>query len=483
MKIFLCYPSVERPAADSIRLALVAEGHEVFFDRSDLPPGGEYHARINGAIESSDLFIFLVSPESLAKGRYTLSELDIAQARWTHPAGHVLPVLVQPTPIKDLPAYLRAVTLLEPNGDVAADVARAVRQLSSSGPRTRWLIGAGMVLAVAGACAFVFVSLRESAQEIAALLAVGRTQEEAHDYAGAWNTYDQALQRVDGRPLTRWFDRKVAADVANARTDAAMRWLGDVHKPSEKKWADIVDPLLPALDAAAAVAEGPRKADILAHRGWADFLRTRDGRADLNPAVYYQRAIDLDPANAYAHAMWGHWILWSGGTLPDADGHFRQALAGGEHRSYVRRTQFSALQNRQGDESALAQLRAANDMRRAQEVLDASFRRRLFSVFDSKLRPPRDPKEFLAQVTSVVPAGDLVATYLWLFDDREFPFPDQRGAPYYLALLQEAAGDDAAAVKTLQAFRATLTPNDRSFREGADRALVRLSKAAPVRPK
>lgn len=483
MKIFLCYPAVERPAADSIRLALVAEGHDVFFDRSDLPPGGEYHARIRGSIESSDLFIFLVSPESLSKGRYTLSELDIAQARWRHPAGHVLPVLVQPTPIKDLPPYLRAVTLLEPQGDVAADVASAVRQLSSSGPRTRWLVVAGLVLVLVGAGTVVFVSLRESAKEIAGLLAAGGTQEEAHDYAGAWNTYDQTMQHIDGRPLTRWFDRKVAADVANARTDAAMRWLQDVYKPSEKKWSDVVDPLLPALEAAAAVAGGPRKADILAHRGWADFLRTRDGRADLKPDVYYQLALEVDPANAYAHAMWGHWILWSGGTLPDAESHFRQALAGGTHRAYVRRTQFSALQNRQSDESALAQLRAANEMRRAQEILDASFRRRLFSIFDHKLGPNRESREFLPQMTAAVPAVELVATYEWLFDDREFRFSDQRGASYYLALLQEASGEVAAAVKTLQAFRATLTPNDMSYREGVDRALARLSKAAPVRPK
>lgn len=106
MKIFLCYSSSECTTAESIRLALVAEGHEVFFDRSDLPAGGEYHARISLAIKASALFIFLVSPDSLTKGRYTLTELDIAQGQWEHPAGHVLPVLVQPTPSKTfLPIY------------------------------------------------------------------------------------------------------------------------------------------------------------------------------------------------------------------------------------------------------------------------------------------------------------------------------------------------------------------------------------------
>lgn len=129
MNIFLCYPSAERATADQINLALVGQGHDVFFDRDDLPAGDEYHQRISRAIEQSHVFLFLITPDSLAKGRYTLTELDIALAKWEHPAGHVLPVMVQPTPIKDVPPYLRAVTILEPKGDVAANVARAVSQL------------------------------------------------------------------------------------------------------------------------------------------------------------------------------------------------------------------------------------------------------------------------------------------------------------------------------------------------------------------
>ncbi|MCM3903139.1 MAG: toll/interleukin-1 receptor domain-containing protein [Pyrinomonadaceae bacterium] len=480
MKIFLCYSSSECTTAESIRLALVAEGHEVFFDRSDLPAGGEYHARISLAIKASALFIFLVSPDSLTKGRYTLTELDIAQGQWEHPAGHVLPVLVQPTPIKDLPAYLRAVTLLEPKGDVAADVARAVRQLSSSGPGKKLVTGMAIVLVLASVIAFLFTSTRALKNEMADQLSVGRTQEQAHDYAAAWQTYDQAVQHIASRPMIQWFDRRVLTEVTNARTDVVMQWLRDVHLPSGKKWSEVVDPLLPTLDEGIVGSEGSRRAEILAHRGWADFLRARDGRADLKPEVYYQHAIDVDPTNAYAHAMWGHWILWTRGSLNDADGHFRQALAGAEHRPYVRGMQLAALRNRQGDESDLAQVRVANEMRLAHETLDAPLRRRLHTIFYFKLRPNREPKEWLKQLASIVPAGELVATYQWLFDDKEFLLSDEPLAPYYLGLLQEAAGDKAEAVRTLQALRATLKPNDTDLRKAVDRALLRLINATPA---
>ena len=62
MRIFLSYASEDRASADAIRLALEGDGHDVFFDREDLPPGGEFHTRIRRGIEGSDLVIFLVSP-------------------------------------------------------------------------------------------------------------------------------------------------------------------------------------------------------------------------------------------------------------------------------------------------------------------------------------------------------------------------------------------------------------------------------------
>ena len=126
MKIFLSYASEQRNLADAVDLALIAQGHDVFFDRDDLPPGGDYNGRIRSAIQASDGMIFLISPQSVAQGSYALTELKLARAKWRHPLGCVLPVLAAPTPYPDIPVFLKAVTVLEPEGDLVAELAAEV---------------------------------------------------------------------------------------------------------------------------------------------------------------------------------------------------------------------------------------------------------------------------------------------------------------------------------------------------------------------
>jgi formylglycine-generating enzyme required for sulfatase activity len=152
MKIFLSYASEDRAAAAAIRLALRAQGHDVFFDRDDLPPGEEFDARIRRAIEQSDLFVFLVSPQALDRGSYTLTELSIAEKAWTHPTGRLLPVLLRATPLDAMPAVVKSVTLLEPQGNITGSVADAVYRIARQ-RRRRWLKNAAIALAVASALA------------------------------------------------------------------------------------------------------------------------------------------------------------------------------------------------------------------------------------------------------------------------------------------------------------------------------------------
>src|SRR5688500_20408375 len=94
MRLFLSYASEARASADAIRLALESDGHDVFFDREDLPPGGEFHARIRRGIEESELVIFLVSPKTLDAGSYTLTEISICEKTWPTPDGRILPALL-----------------------------------------------------------------------------------------------------------------------------------------------------------------------------------------------------------------------------------------------------------------------------------------------------------------------------------------------------------------------------------------------------
>jgi hypothetical protein len=123
MVIFLSYASEQRDIAEQIKLALVGSGHNVFFDRDSLPAGDEYHLRIRKAVEESDAFIFLISPESVAHGSYALTELKYARERWPDPRGAVLPVMIERTEYGHIPAYLKAISVLEPEGSAAAEVA------------------------------------------------------------------------------------------------------------------------------------------------------------------------------------------------------------------------------------------------------------------------------------------------------------------------------------------------------------------------
>ena len=75
--IFLSYPSSLGETAERIELALKGEGYAVFRDRSALPPGESFDARIRAAVEESDLFVFLITPQSVSPGHYTLTELSL----------------------------------------------------------------------------------------------------------------------------------------------------------------------------------------------------------------------------------------------------------------------------------------------------------------------------------------------------------------------------------------------------------------------
>jgi hypothetical protein len=125
MKVFLSYASEERPIAERICRVLESEGHDVFFDRDDLAGGEIYGARIREAIDRCDAFVFLVSPNAIAPS-YALTELSLLEARPPHQRPPIVPVLAAPTDLSNLPPLLRPLTVLEPRGDLPAEVAARV---------------------------------------------------------------------------------------------------------------------------------------------------------------------------------------------------------------------------------------------------------------------------------------------------------------------------------------------------------------------
>src|SRR6267143_4139905 len=198
--VFLSYSSEQGEAATRIELSLKEDGHAVFRDRSSLPPGESFDARIRAAVEECDLFIFLISRESISQGRYTLTELKFAGEKWGNPAGHVLPVLVEQVPKDAIPAFLRAVTMLHPQGNVTAEVAAEVARMTAPWWRRmlepRRLVPTVVVLLVLAGGAWMglpsYLEHREQTVQAGALIKQSQSQADSGESGNAWKLLEQA---------------------------------------------------------------------------------------------------------------------------------------------------------------------------------------------------------------------------------------------------------------------------------------------------
>ena len=163
VRVFLSYASAQRPLAERINHLLQSEGHSVFFDREDLPAGDTYGERIRSAVEDCQVFVYLVGPDSVSAGSYALTELAFAEQVPARRAPAIIPVLAAPiSSIEQLPPFLAPLTLLEPRGDAAAEVAARVAELARRRLHRRSLQGAAVAAVAVLVIATVLV-LRQGA--------------------------------------------------------------------------------------------------------------------------------------------------------------------------------------------------------------------------------------------------------------------------------------------------------------------------------
>lgn len=120
MKVFISYSKDDRATADALEVGLRQEGHDVFFDKTGLPAGESFHARIRGEIAAADAFVFIISPSSVRPESYAMTELGFARKRWPDPSGRVIPVLARPTEMEQIPPYVAAVTFVQ-GGNIVAE--------------------------------------------------------------------------------------------------------------------------------------------------------------------------------------------------------------------------------------------------------------------------------------------------------------------------------------------------------------------------
>jgi hypothetical protein len=322
----------------------------------------------------------------------------------------------------------------------------------------------------------LMAGVRDRQRRIAESLDVETSQRTAGDFARAWATLQEAAKLADeGGKLATIMGRldDVRQGVRLRQEDLAMAWLRDARPGPGRSFSDIVNPVLPALERGLLTAAGERKADLLAHLGWADFLRFRDDGIIRNPDTRYREALKFDARNPYAHANLGHWILWRNGPLEAAKQEFSAALESGRARDYARAMQTSALQNLRRDEADAEILRVVHDMRRNKESVGGRLRDRVFWIYTSAfMRDEATAQKLLA----VLPPSEQLETFQALFYDQDFDQAKRPSREVCLARLQEAAGRSEDALRTLQAVRSELAVNaSGSLPRTVDASIARLS--------
>jgi hypothetical protein len=236
-----------------------------------------------------------------------------------------------------------------------------------------------------------------------------------------------------------------SAGIREAQEDVAMGWIRNAQvQTGSAPFGEVIKPALAVVDQSLASATGARRADLLAHSGWATFLMWRDGDRRLNPTEWYRDALKLDPENPYANAMLAHWKTFQEDDVPGAVTLFATALRSGRATAAIRTLQWAAYNNSQTAAANAERVRLADAMRRSGEAMNARQAQSLWGPYFFALPSGRqDDREVLL---AALPPDDHISTLAWAFDD--YTKGDEarlRTRRYYVALLHERAGrvDDA----------------------------------------
>jgi hypothetical protein len=136
--------------------------------------------------------------------------------------------------------------------------------------------------------------IRDRQRQATELIATSRVQQDAMYYRAAWASLEKAAAL-----------RANESGIRIAQEDLAMAWLENIRgSQGAAPFTAIVDSLAPVLSRGVVAGEGARKADLLAHLGWADFLRWRDAQGGADPAERYRQALAVIPRTSTRMPCW-----------------------------------------------------------------------------------------------------------------------------------------------------------------------------------
>ena len=264
-------------------------------------------------------------------------------------------------------------------------------------------------------------------------------QAAAGDYPAAWAQVNEALKESpDSERGLR------------LQAEIAMGWIRQRFGYEE---GALVDTLSPSLYRAASSADKQFAADAHAHIGWGNYLKTRAG-SRLGWEVPFSRAIEIDPTNTYAHAMWGYILLWTDlARFGDAMAHFDSALESGRERAYIRELQLATLAQQRFDDRVFDLIRIVDEMRRGGETLSTKMRGVI--VWHAYQGNWEMIRATINSSSPVLPPAEHLATIEWLADGGK---PLHPYGQFFVARLKEQLGDRSAALAIYRAMNAVENP-------------------------
>jgi tetratricopeptide (TPR) repeat protein len=267
---------------------------------------------------------------------------------------------------------------------------------------------------------------------------------EMKDYPTAWKIIQKAASIDAGS--NRAFNQQV---------DIAMEWLRNIWlQKHQKEFTKSIEPLILTLSQSVGTEDTNRAASILAHLGWANILRLKDGKAVYEVNSYLERALKLNPNDVYALMFKGYWLLVEDSSgvednlLSEAIKLFNKALKTNGNDQFVREWSIIALTESNLEGTDIEAFKLVNNWRKE----GLSPEGQLYGEYiESKLLnfdPHLSEKSFVKRIMRDFSVNDIRDTYLWIVrQNLSQPENLTRKTKLNLGILSEASGDLISAFK------------------------------------
>jgi tetratricopeptide (TPR) repeat protein len=335
-----------------------------------------------------------------------------------------------------------------------------------------WVGGAtaliGLFASLAGGITW-FASHHKRGAELQTQMVLAQTQAKQGEYQAAVQTYAEILK-----------SDALFRPALDQQLNTTMLWVEDFHvavqegeNPAQLAGPEL-DQIMAILDAGLARNSGTQAADVQAHIGWAHWLNQRIAEREFGPAAeqHLRAALNSDPSNVYANGMLGNWMLQNGGSFTEAIQHLNLAVSTGKARPFVRALQLGGLMHLDDKGVRTELMKAANDMRKSNEVVDEHDRTRILTrCFDPIVTDHGELQECL----SAVPPDEAWKTYLWLDNKPEDRQDDVLVHEFVEANLLEISGKQQESLEKYRLLHEELKNGSGTMKNSVDAAIARLT--------